>query len=314
MVIDEGHDPQALPKSTRISILGLRRSGKTTFLTVLQRALVSADSRWKLVPRGRDNKERLNVLVNVLFGEGLYPEATSELESVPEIIFDVKSNADYLGGNPGDEFELRTADVPGSAVKGIQGEGTDKTFYEDYVKNSAAIVFLIDPQERCKEEEDLEKKGDYYYPLFFNILNELSELSAQKMYAAFCITKADIYSDAPKSFIEEGYWDDSILLEEKFTEILGSGVVQSIRSVFEPKKLRWCAISATGYYYDEKNEKWISQYAWDAVSKDPHIVDPRNLKPLGVAEVMEWIFDAISKEHNRERGISIKKILEHILH
>lgn len=295
--MDKTSSEDNLPPKRKIAILGLKGSGKSTFLTVLNRALAQNNSTWKILPLGNTIRE-MNELTTRL-SMGLYPDSTPEGEDPPPMHFHVEQEKRLFGLREGDWFELQAADVPGAAVKGIIGGPQFQHFYKTYVKNCAAIVFLIDPREEWLQGTEKEDFIDYYWPVFNSILAELGEQNTQKMYAAFCITKLDDDKDTPKSFQDEGYWDDFELdLEEKASIIMGSGTKALIDQFFDSDRLRWFPISATGYYIDEKGNR-VTQFRMRG--NEAGIARPVSLNPLGVAEAIEWVFNSIAKDNISQR-------------
>ena len=306
-------------KKENVAILGFRKSGKSTFLTVLHWALARSGSRWRIRPLGK-TKEMINELTRRLFSQGLYPEPTPEGVDPPHMRFHVEIEARLLGLQEGDWFELQAADVPGTAVMGVFGDPSFRHFYETYVKDCAAIIFLIDPQERWLEGESLDPSLDDYYPPFFSILAELGEQTTKEMYAAFCVTKLDKEPDTPDSFIEDGYWNE-MNLEEKATRILGTVTKAAIDQFFDRRRLRWFPVSATGYYTDERGKR-KSQFIMRRVpgtdEEAAGIAKPRELAPLGVVEVVEWVFGSIAKRNIFDRtekklGAKAATVLDRLL-
>ncbi|MDA0245163.1 MAG: hypothetical protein OT477_17240 [Chloroflexi bacterium] len=279
----------------KVAILGLKKSGKSTFLTVLQLALALQESPWQFTPRG-NTKIIMHELTERLISQGLYPISTPEGEDPHPMKFRAEREARFLGLQEGDWFDVQAHDVPGAWVKGISGGNYD--FYEKYVKDCRAIIFLIDPQESWIEEGEVEPGRSPYFTVFNNILNELNEHSSNKVYVAFCITKLDQEQDTPALFAEEGSCDENYL-EEKATKILRKATKARIDHFFKHDRCRWFGISATGYYKDENNimRSQLMERTDEKGQKVAGIARPDELEPIGVAEAVEWVFNSIANIH-----------------
>lgn len=290
--------------SAKIAIIGLKKSGKSTFLTVLHYALVKRGSRWRIRPLDKRTIREINRLTKRLFEQRLYPPSTAAGEGrIPDMRFHVERESILLGLGEGTRFELVAADLPGDAVLGISGEKEFHGFYEEYVKGCAAIIFLIDPQEKWLEDVTRDPYADYYYSVFNSILAELGAQGSQRIHAAFCITKLDKEEDTPSSFSEDGYYD-LLKLEAKAAEILGDGTKATIDQSF--RRVKWYAVSATGYYQDEDGtyrSQFVVRHAPGESNEQPGIVRPRDLTPIGVVEVAEYVFNLIAAEQIHSRDI-----------
>jgi energy-coupling factor transporter ATP-binding protein EcfA2 len=281
-----------------IAILGLKGAGKSTFLSVLNLALSLDQSPWRIRPVGESIAVMSN-LMESLYKKGLYPDATSFEQ---EMEFFVEKEATALGLKSGARFLLKTADVPGEAVKGVGSpDELYHNFYEKHLKGCAGIIFLLDYNEKWREGEIVEEEeGDLYFPLFSSIFAEISEQSIAKPYVAFCVTKADMIPGmGPSSILDKhGYIDD---IEEVAKELLGRNTKALIDQSFDDDHIYWLPVSSTGY--TTVGEKRLSQSiekTIEGVSR-AGIRNPKDLQPIGVAEALEWVLDNLADEDENVR-------------
>lgn len=298
--------------SERVAILGLRRAGKSTFLAVLSHALIQNRSDWEVNPH-RHTQKRMKYLDDRVFRNGLFPDPTVEREKESDTLtFEVKREARLWGMVEGDVFELRADDIPGGPVEGLAGQDeTFTNFYEEYVKECAAIIFLIDPQHKWLDNSENQERGKVkegeapYLYYFKSILNELVNLRGSDLIVAFCITKLDQEPDGLVYFEDSGDQSPNEYLDRKAAEVLGEEAKRHIDNRLRRNTVRWFGVSATGYYVDADGHKHTQHTRkidpakgteWAAIAR------PDLLKPLGVAEAAEWVFDQVAARHMRGRG------------
>lgn len=281
-----------MPTDKVISILGLKKAGKTTFLSVLNLALALEESPWRIRPVGETIRD-MSELTTKIFSRGEYPEGTNEEK---KMFFVVEKEATMLGLKPGAQFRLHAADVPGEATKGVAGSAIYHDFYEQYVKGSSGIIFLLDSQQKWRErEQTLGDGSDPYYPLFSTIINQIkAQTEDAKPYIVFCVTKIDqVEGQGPHStFDEDGYFEG---VEELAEKILGRHTKASIDHAFDADYVHWLPISATGFTGEGKDRKSqsIEKINEDDVNR---ISSPKDIKPIGVAEALEWVLDKLADD------------------
>ena len=308
-------DNKSPVKQKRLSILGLRGAGKSTFMAMLLKALSSRDfqSTWKISADTNDrediNQPSTNDLIfeleNYIFTEQIYPPRT---ESVKPMNFTAEKDADWVTLIAGGRFKIKAGDVPGEAVLGRRGGERHRRFYENFVDDVSAIIFLIDPQELWKEDE---KEIDYY-PLLRSILTEALG-SNDKIYVAFGVTKIDALPEAkfPKQEFPDIVRDAEEQNEEtakKIAEkIIGEAAIDWIEYHFKDR-LSWWMLSATGFI--EVNGNKVTQhknreYTADSgkVITQSCITDKSKLKPLGIVEIVEWALDRIAYSEEKKRRL-----------
>ncbi|KXK15509.1 MAG: hypothetical protein UZ14_CFX002000530 [Chloroflexi bacterium OLB14] len=281
-----------MPSDKVISILGLKKAGKTTFLGVLNLALALEQSPWRIRPVGQTIKD-MSDLTAQIFSQSEYPPQT-QVEN--KMFFVVEKEATMLGLSPGAQFRLHAADVPGEAIRGVAGASIYHDFYEQYVKGSSGIIFLLDSQQSWLEGEILPNKGtDPYFPLFSAIIAQIQEQTeGAKPYIVFCVTKVDqVEGQGPNSkFDKEGYFEE---VEELAEKILGRNAKAIIDQAFDTDHVYWLPVSATGFVDTEKGRK--SQWDKEASNGDVNkIRKPASIKPIGVAESLEWILDKLADD------------------
>jgi hypothetical protein len=282
-----------MPTDKVISLLGLKKAGKTTYLSVLNLALALEESPWRIRPVG-DTIKVMAELTTKMFVHGEYPEATTEEK---RMTFVVEKEATMLGLKPGAQFRLHAADVPGESIKGVAGAGIYQDFYEEYVKNSSGIIFLLDSQHKWIEtEQESVKNADLYLPLFETIINQIQEQTEEtRPYIAFCVTKMDQVAsrnsskrrDIGNNFDADEYFEG---IEELAAQILGFHTKAIIDHAFDNDHVRWLPVSATGFIMVGNERK--SQL--DPVNN--RIINPRDIKPIGVAESLEWVLDMLADD------------------
>jgi len=272
----------------RIAILGLRGSGKTTFLSVLNLALTQKNSPWRIRPVGDSSIRTLSQLQENLFVQGRYPEGTQVEDS---IIFLVEKEAKLLGLQPGASFHIYIADVPGEAVKGRSGSPIYHEFYEQTLKGCSGIIFLLDPQEYWLNDS-IDKNIDAYFPLFSSILAEIKEQAREDVFIAFCITKLDAILPANSDFASHGVLKDIEILAER---IIGRNTKNLIDNHFDSDHISWFPVSSTGYLTegDQKATQFFIKEESDG-SKRYSIKKPSLLTPIGIAEALEWILNSVT--------------------
>lgn len=288
----------------KIVILGLKGSGKSTFLAVMERALAMRQSNWKVKPIGTTIGE-IAKLKQFVFSEGVYPPATDQ---ETRFVFRVEKEAGMLGLSSGAKFDLIAGDVPGEASEGQSAADiVFQNFYQRYVKGSAAIVFLLDATElwRSKKESSGRKDTDVYYTLFNGIMAELSEIMDQTkepIFLTFCVTKLDSKSDIKPSEDNKFYDLSEYQVEEIANSILGEGAKSIIDYYFPSEYLKWMPVSATGFTGTGNNRK--SQSALDSDDR-AIIINPKGLTPIGVAEALEWTLNSVA---NYDDDINTEKL------
>jgi hypothetical protein len=277
-----------MPTDKVISILGLKKAGKTTFLAVLNLALALEESPWRIRPVGQTIKD-MSELTQKIFSEGIYPPQTMEEN---KMFFVVEKEATMLGMKPGAQFRLHAADVPGEATKGVAGSTIYHEFYDEHVKGSSGIIFLLDSQHKWMEgEQALSENADPYYPLFSTIIDQIQgQTEDAKPYIVFCVTKLDqVPGQGPGSgFDKDGYFDG---VEDLAAQILGKNTKARIDHAFDSDFVNWLAVSATGFTGEGKDRK--SQSIEGDVNR---IRNPKDIKPIGVAEALEWILDKLADD------------------
>ena len=277
-----------MPTDKIVSILGLKKAGKTTFLAVLNLALALEESPWRIRPVGQTIRD-MSELTEKIFSQGEYPEQTQEEN---KMFFVVEKEATMLGLKPGAQFRLHAADVPGEATKGVAGAAIYHDFYEQHVKGSSGIIFLLDSQQKWIEgEQAINENADPYYSLFSTIIDQIQgQTEDVKPYIVFCVTKMDqIKEQGPNSrFDTEGYFDG---VEKLVEEILGINTKARIDHAFDDDHVHWLPVSATGFT-DDKDKKRVSQ----SIENSNKIRNPKAIKPIGVAEALEWVLDRLADD------------------
>ena len=286
-----------MPTDKVISILGLKKAGKTTFLAVLKLALAKQKSPWTIRPVDKTIKD-MSDLTSKIFSQGEYPEQTDKDN---KMFFVVEKDATNLGMTPGAYFRLHAADVPGEAVKGVAGTALHHDFYNQHVKGSSGIIFLLDSQQKWIEGGHSSTfNTDPYFSLFSTIIDQiLAETENEKPYIVFCVTKVDqVEGQGPHSkFDKEGYFEG---VEDLAKIILGENTKDIIDHAFDDDHIAWLPVSATGFTGEGKNRvcQSIETTSGEGVNK---IRNPRDLKPIGVAESLEWILDRLAKDDDYVR-------------
>lgn len=283
-----------MPTDKVISILGLKKAGKTTFLAVLNLALALEESPWRIRPVGETISE-MSELMTKVFAQGEYPEGTREEKPMG---FVVEKEATMLGLKPGAQFRLHAADVPGEATKGVAGAAIYHDFYDRNVKGSSGIMFLLDSQQIWLEGQEISnEKMDPYFPLFSTIINQIQDQTNDaKPYIVFCITKVDQFKfnneEHLNRFADEGYFDDIETLAE---QILGKSTKAIIDHTFDADHIYWLPVSATGFTIEGKYRKSQenNETNQDGVNR---IRNPKDIKPIGVAEALEWVLDNLADD------------------
>jgi uncharacterized protein YozE (UPF0346 family) len=286
-----------MPTDKVISILGLKQSGKSTFLTVLNLSLALEESPWRIRPKGTTIRVMAE-LMDSLFNKGLYPEQT-QIET--DMCFVVEKEATYLGLKPGAYFELHAADVPGEAVKGVSSDvSIYHNFYENHLKGCSGVIFLLDPKEAWLDGTQAETEfADNYFPLFSSILAEIGEYTDTNPYFVFCVTKVDLMEGPNSQFDKEGYLED---VESLAGKILGRSTKAVIDQSIDLNHIYWLPVSATGF--TGEGEKRTTQFVPNKGSSgESGIKNPRDLKPIGVAEALGWVLDKLADDDEEVRII-----------
>ncbi len=175
----------------KLSILGLRSSGKSTFMAVLNVALSNPEkpSKWVITALDDETNSRVYAIENTIFNEGFYPSSTRE-EGI--MYFSATKNAQLGGLIPSGNFKIIAGDMPGEGTLGTASQfDVWHDFYKKHVAGSSAIIFLLDPREAWIEGETESKVKKFnYFPLFRNILTQLKQ-QAPDAALAFGTTKID---------------------------------------------------------------------------------------------------------------------------
>lgn len=288
-----------MPTDKMISILGLKGAGKSTYLAVLNIALALENSDWRIRATGNTIKI-MSVLRNFL-STGEYPPQTNE---EVEMEFIVEKDATALGFKPGAQFKLHAADVPGEAVKGVSSNNSLYiNFYERHLKGCSGIIFLLDYAEIWLKGKSTPDNADDYLPLFSSILDQIRDQSDNNPYIAFCVTKVDMADGhGPGSkFDQEGYSNSAEDLAER---ILGRNAKAVIDHEIDSEHLLWLSVSATGFTGKGANREPQFMEKTDADGKKiSGIRNPKDLRPIGVAEPLEWILNNLANQDENGRII-----------
>ena len=288
----------------KLAILGLRGSGKSTFMAVLNLAMSDAENptKWNITAFDRETNRLIYEFENRILNEGLYPVSTTEKVMMQ---FRANKNAELGGLIPGGDFKIIAGDVPGEAIKGGTSEfARFHDFYQENVAGSSAIIFLLDPHEAWKEKEG---ESFNYFPLFRNILTELKQ-QAPDVYLAFGVTKIDaLPKDIPSENIvnniyKYGQSQDVTVAEQLAEFVLGKQTKGWIEKNFNQGNLSWWLISATGFIIDNKSNvssQFIEKQTENGLQ--PGIKEPNNIKPIGVVEIVEWALRKIAREAENGR-------------
>ncbi len=294
-----------------ISILGLTQSGKSTYLAVLKNALEKKKSSWMLEPNDEETIIAMGKFRQRMFAKRLYPLKTDDPEKLEFRVY----GGTYWGINPGGEFILQAYDVPGDAIKGLE-TSLYANFYQKYVSNSSAIIFLLDPESSwmTKDSSEDSPSGDVYYPLFSSIIDQIKLYRKGQVYMAFCVTKLDTKLPPNSEFDKTGKFKGT---KEIAREILGPNTIDAIDFAFDKEHLAWFPVSATGY--TGTGQTRTSQYQIDEDGQVPMIKDPRSLGPINVARSFEWAINAIAELEDdaitsKERGPNFAKMQKTVRH
>lgn len=281
---------KTMQSNKEISILGLTKSGKSTYLAVLRNALEKKKSSWKFEPNNEETIIAMSKFLQRMFLERKYPLKTDDPGTLE---FRVISDT-YWGFNSGGQFLLKAYDVPGEATKGLNSE-LYVDFYKEYVSRSSGIIFLLDPENSWLEkEDDFDKSnGDIYYPLFSSILDQIKLYKKGEIFMAFCVTKLDMKLKPHSDFDRLGKYQETKLLAER---ILGRNTISAIDYSFDKEHLAWFPVSATGY--TGSGDKRSTQYQWDG--KEAIIKDPSSIEPIGIAKSFEWVLNSIANQGDDE--------------
>lgn len=290
-----------MPIEKKISILGLKGAGKSTFLSILNTALALEESPWRIHAIG-ETKEKMKELRTYL-SKGEYPPQTNE---ETEMEFIVEKEATQLGLQAGAQFKLHAADVPGEAVKGIASDNSlYKNFYERHLKGCSGVIFLLDYKEVwLNRSRDLDVDTDDYSPLFSSILDQIFEQTDTDPYVAFCVTKVDMddrYGPDSKFGIDDNFSAD---VEDLAESILGRNTKAIIDHGIDRDRIKWLPVSATGF--TENNGKRLRQYMEKVTLEGVTISairKPKELKPIGVAEALEWVLDNLADDDEDARVV-----------
>jgi GTPase SAR1 family protein len=279
----------------RIAILGLKGSGKSTFLSVLNLALSQKNSPWRIRPVGGSITSLIH-LQEYIFAKGLFPSATHE-ES--PMAFLVEKEATMLGLQPGARFQFYTTDIPGEAVKGRSSQDPAyHDFYEQNLKGCSGIIFLLDPEETWRRDS-IDENIDVYYPLFNSILAEIKNQAEGDVFIAFCLTKLDMVLPVDSDFALHGVLRD---IEIRAEQILGKATKKLINNYFESDHISWFPVSSIGYISEEN--RGSSQFTIREVDDGYElsgIKNPRELTPIGIADAMEWILNSVTDYSEESR-------------
>lgn len=274
----------------KITILGLPGSGKTTFLSVLNLGLTLNLSPWRLRPTGQSSNT-IAEINEIFFGGGMFPPKTNEITGFD---FIAEKEAQNPGLIPGANFKIIVSDIPGEATEGKVSENSIyHDFYSGLMRESSGIIFLIDPEENwLKTVKSEENKHAYYFSLFSNFFTEMQEDIIETP-MAFCITKADTIVITSDDFSRSIPSERTEYIAEN---ILGKGAKSLIDHAIHPDYLLWTLVSSIGL----ENKKVARNSLGYEINK---ISNPENIKPIGVAETLEWLLNKIVQNEERLRKI-----------
>jgi len=292
---------------TRIGLVGLAASGKTTMLSALQKAMHS--NGWDMHWVDDETRSRFLNNYNELL-QGNYPPGT-DLPEKHNYRFYTRQAAkggwipEFLSKRK-PEFEMQILDVSGQRYKALDqdifGEQEEEEEEKDIFKQLAqceGILFLIDPQitpQDLLEEEDPVHLAAVLMHAFGEIENHRSK---PELFVAFCLTKMDLM---PQHWYKPEEYARTDLFEDFGT------ICSEIDSFCNPRNgifHRWFSCSSVGFVGDEIVQG-ESRHQTD--ENGASIQDAGNLKPIGIAEPFEWLLTEIGKNKIRV-GHSRRKFL-----
>ena len=118
---------------------------------------------------------------------------------------------------------------------------------------------------------------------------EIREQADTNPYDVYCVTKIDLLvgQGANSEFDKTGYFGE---VEDIARDILGKSTKALIDQTFDANHVLWLPVSATGF--TGEGNKRVSQFV---EKKEAYgIRNPKDLRPIGLAEALEWVLDNLA--------------------
>ena len=281
---------------TDICILGLPRSGKTTFLSVMDYAL-RRNTDWVLIPQS-DTVELIQDLQNIVVGGSEFPPASRRSN-----IYSFKFERFY--GNTTEYVNATMPDIRGvdtNPVRPLQD------IYSQYVSKSWGVLFLVDSAVRPDKYKE-------YFVIFNSVFGRLGQIVDQlgtkdrpfprKLHIAIALTKCDNFpipegidkKPSKNDGEKPGPWKDP---NGHLQDVLGQ-MAYSVVYGFEkhPKvNVSLDAISAVGY--TKVDGKYVSQEMPSPDGSNPLIRDSANIVPVNVEKPLIRLLSGVWEEKKRQ--------------
>ncbi len=261
-----------------ISIIGLTGSGKSTYLLLLPKAMISRRG-WTITPLGDTFRHSSNDYQRLVEG-GQYPEHTQP----GNVRVDRYRCTKKRFGGRRKQVLLQIPDVA--------GDDTDPNkstidFYERFAQTSSGIMILIDATSSENQRSQ--------YEVFFRnmLLGKLGQVveSRKHLPLAVNLTKCDERAECRKSG-KEGF-SEAI---QKLPEIIGRTAFNYLDNFSKRKavELGVFACSSTGFLrnndgkYLKENGVYVPQR-----KPDDSIRDPQNIYPERVTDAFVWLLKRV---------------------
>ena len=309
----------------RIGIIGLTRSGKSTFITIFSQFFGLQSQKWFIQYTGETRPQVLEM--QRLIRKGKFPLPTDEVsvESAKPLNFTIQHDRRW---GKSDFFEIEVRDLSGEVFDEISLTSqivvpSPESLYDNFLNTCAGILFLIDPSKKWQTDS-----GGHFF-IFNDILNNLQRRRTP-VCIAFCITKIDELlindPDAFKKLFEVNLTNidqaQKEIMQFADTHVFQDNTIKKINNFSSRKNItcQWFILSSIGWLelddkqfaqmplgyrraYEGKGvtikktgKRLLPRCYRDDSTTESIIYEPDSIQPYCVFEPLEWLFNEIKKK------------------
>lgn len=282
----------------KISLWGLRNSGKTLLLSAFLKGLArfgkDLNIEYNIIPTTNNDESYFHKTIFPFLERGIFPKLTRNNHLI-HIDLDCKgtiSNKFY-------SHKLNVFDTPGEHLDGYKDEQTREYF--DFLSDSEGIIIVLD------------KPLNHSYSLVTGI-NQMQRLllsldgKRAKHYVAVCLSKADAYFDYKKfvEISEQAKLQQGEIIRKHISKIVGEEIITILESTFDKNRISYFLLSSVGWTRSKTTTDYFPNQTTLINQKAKIIYNSDQWQPHNILEVFFWLIDMVE---NKEKHLDIEDIL-----